>query len=222
MQEPAKADLQAIADMVEAINEKVEEGALYEGMAEVKVPTEVTTGLEKFRAAEEKAIEDAINALPLNITLADKDAVEAVRALYDAYVAEYTDYAEGYVASDDPANIEDLFEAEAALAIEVAKLAYTVEDLKITASSSAKKGSITVKWTVKGDTSAVQGYEIWKSTKYSAGYKKAFTTTKMSYKNTKGLKKGTRYFYKVRAIAYDVDGNKVTSNWSNKARRIAK
>ena len=49
-----------------------------------------------------------------------------------------------------------------------------------------------------------------------------FTTEKLTYKNTKGLKKGTRYFYKVRAIAYTEEGVKVTSDWSNKAYRIAK
>ena len=97
----------------------------------------------------------------------------------------------------------------------------SVENLKITAGSTAKKGSITVKWTVKGDKSGVEAYEIWKSTKKNAGFKKVFTTTKQTYKNTKGLKKGTRYYYKVRAIAH-VDGKKVASDWSNKAIRKAK
>ncbi len=100
----------------------------------------------------------------------------------------------------------------------------SVESLKITASSSAKKGSITVKWTVTGDTTYVEAFEIWKSTKKSSGFKKSFTTssgTKRTYKNTKGLKTGTRYYYKVRAIAY-VDGTKVKSGWSNKAYRKAK
>ena len=56
---------------------------------------------------------------------------------------------------------------------------------------------------------------------YDKGYKKAFTTTKQSYKNTKCLKKGTRYYYKV--IAYKVvDGKNVYSDWSNKAYRVAK
>ena len=96
-----------------------------------------------------------------------------------------------------------------------------VKGLKLTAKSSAKKGSITVKWTVKGDASAADGYQVWKSTKQSKGYKKAITTTKKSYKNTKGLKKGTRYYYKVRAYKV-VDGKNVYSDWSNKAYRVAK
>ena len=83
---------------------------------------------------------------------------------------------------------------------------------------------MTINWKVTGDASGVEAFEIWKSTKKSSGFKKSFTTTngeKRSYKNTKELKKGTRYYYKVRAIAY-VEGVKVTSDWSNKAYRIAK
>ena len=102
-----------------------------------------------------------------------------------------------------------------------ASLAYDVEALKIKASSSAKKGSITVKWTVKGDKAAADGYQVYKSTKAQKGYKKAITTTKTSFKNTKNLKKGTRYYYKVRAYKV-VDGVKYYSDWSNKANRIAK
>ena len=105
------------------------------------------------------------------------------------------------------------------------KLSDSVESLKITASSKAAKGSMTINWKVTGDASGVEAFEIWKSTKKSSGFKKSFTTTngeKRSYKNTKELKKGTRYYYKVRAIAYDMNGKKITSDWSNKARRIAK
>ena len=112
----------------------------------------------------------------------------------------------------------NLIDAEEALGLNVAT---SVKELKITARSSAKKGSITVKWTVKGDASAADGYQVWKSTKQSKGYKKAITTTKKSYKNTKGLKKGTRYYYKVRAYKV-VDGKNVYSDWSNKAYRVAK
>ena len=98
-----------------------------------------------------------------------------------------------------------------------------VEALKITASSTAKKGSITVKWTVKGNASAADGYQIYRSVKKNSGFgtKPIFTTAKQTYKNTKSLKKGTRYYYKVRAYKV-VDGKTYYSDWSNKAYRIAK
>lgn len=156
-----------------------------------------------------------IAALPTDVKAADKKAVEAARAAYDAlYDADKATFDKASAAL-----VAKLEAAEKALKVE---LAYSVESLKITASSTVKKGSITVKWTVKGDTTGVEGYEIWKSTKKNSGYKKAFTTAKMSYKNTKGLEKGTRYYFKVRAIAYNAEGAKIKSDWSNKAYRVAK
>ena len=101
------------------------------------------------------------------------------------------------------------------------KLGAEVKALKITTGSKAKKGSITVSWTVKGNASLADGFQVWKSTKKNSGFKKAITTKKQSYKNTKGLKKGTRYYYKVRAYKV-VDGKNVYSDWSNKAIRKAK
>ena len=97
----------------------------------------------------------------------------------------------------------------------------TVEAVKITASSSAAKGAITVKWTIKGSKSACKGFQIWRSSKKSSGFKKMFTTYKYSYKNTKALKKGVRYYYKVRAYNRDADGKLLFSKWSNTAYRIA-
>ncbi|WP_419080364.1 hypothetical protein [Phascolarctobacterium succinatutens] len=101
------------------------------------------------------------------------------------------------------------------------KLGAEVKALKITTGSKAKKGSITVSWTVKGNATLADGFQVWKSTKKNSGFKKAITTKKQSYKNTKGLKKGTRYYYKVRAYKV-VDGKNVYSDWSNKAIRKAK
>ncbi len=106
------------------------------------------------------------------------------------------------------------------------KIIESVEALKITASSTAKKGSITVKWTVKGDSSVADGFQVYRSLKMNSGFgtKAFFTTTdntKRTYKNTKSLKKGTRYYYKIRAYKV-VDGVKYYSDWSNKAYRIAK
>jgi len=96
-----------------------------------------------------------------------------------------------------------------------------VEGLKIVASSKAVKGKITVKWKVKGDASAADGFQVYKSKKAQKDYKFMGKTKKLSMVNKKGLKKGTRYFYKVRAYKV-VDGKKIYSDWSNKANRIAK
>ena len=71
-----------------------------------------------------------------------------------------------------------------------ASISYDVEAIKIKASSKATKGALTIKWrVVGGNKDAADGFQVWKSTKKSKGYKKAITTTKKSYKNTKGLKK---------------------------------
>ena len=105
------------------------------------------------------------------------------------------------------------------------KLIDSVESLKVVKNhSTAGKGWIRIEWSTTGDDGAVQGYEIYKSTKKNSGYKYSFTTKNPEnkwYKNTADLKKGTRYYYKVRAII-EIDGEKYTSDWSNKAYRIAK
>ena len=105
----------------------------------------------------------------------------------------------------------------------------SVESLKVvknhsTAGRTNGKSWIKIMWSTQGDDSAVQGYEIYKSTKKNSGYKYAFTTKNPEnkwYKNTAGLKKGTMYYYKVRAFV-EIDGAKYYSDWSNKAYRKAK
>ena len=231
-----KADISTAMDAIEDLSNYDESGKLT-FMTTLK--TKLNSYLDAIRETARKAVVAAIKAIPLNVTEADKATVVAARKLYDEYVAKYNDntvfyytdhtvaahggydkecFVEGYAAKDIA--VKTLTDAETVLGLNVDPAA-EVKGLKITAKSTAKKGSITVKWTVKGDASAADGYQVWKSTKQSKGYKKAITTTKKSYKNTKGLKKGTRYYYKVRAYKV-VDGKKVYSDWSNKAYRVAK
>ena len=161
-----------------------------------------------------------------NVDFADavaKDAyVKLVKAAKDgATVEEMNEALAAYKALTDRQRYEIDEEVLPLIKVIEGKLGAEVEALKITAGSKAKKGSITVSWTVKGNASLADGFQVWKSTKKNSGFKKAITTKKQSYKNTKGLKKGTRYYYKVRAYKV-VDGKNVYSDWSNKAIRKAK
>ena len=202
-----KAEADAVKAEAKALNKEIKDvNADYDGfltrvsMSEYDKLTE-----EDFSAAV------AADAL-VKLTKAAKDGAsqEEMKAAMDAYKA-LTDR-QRYEIDETALPLIKVIEN---------KLGAAVKGLKLTTKSSAKKGSITVKWTVKGDASVADGYQVWKSTKQSKGYKKAITTAKKSYKNTKGLKKGTRYYYKVRAYKV-VDGKNVYSDWSNKAYRVAK
>jgi len=204
--------------------------------------TLISNNLTTIKNKEAEAVEDLIAAIPINVTEADKAVVEAARAAYDAYVAEYNDYSALYNATTDlvdatadytagyAANdivISVLTAAETVLGLndkseEIAKMEAiaAIEGLKIKASSTKGKGWIKVKWTVSEEVEDVK-YQVYKSTKAHSGYKKSITTSKTTFKNTKNLKAGTRYFYKVRAIG-EVDGVTYYSDWSNKANRVAK
>ena len=188
------------------------------------VTSTATTTEANVKALEAKLLEAQVAAarelmikLPANPTEKDRAAVEAARAAYEALSLE------GKAMLVDSLAYDNLIDAEEALGENAIA---AVEALKITASSVAKKGSITVKWTVKGDTSVADGFQVYRSLKMNSGFgtKAFFTTTdntKRTYKNTKSLKKGTRYYYKIRAYKV-VDGKTYYSDWSNKAYRIAK
>ena len=207
-----KADIQALADKAAALTDKVD------GINDDAVFGKVSAGL----SADVTYLQDLVDVEGAYYYLAVDMAEQALylAAKQDATVEEMKAALEAYNNLTDKQKYWIDWDAIEWARIIESKLATVVESLKITASSKATKGAITVTWKVAGDAAAADGYQIWKSTKKNSGFKKAFTTTKTSYKNTKGLEKGTRYYYKVRAYIV-VDGKNVYSDWSNKAYRVA-
>ena len=152
-----------------------------------------------------------IAAIPELPTLADADAVKAARAAYD----KLTDLQKSTFST---ALVAKLTAAEKTLSAE--QIAAT-QSLKLTAKSAAVKGKMTITWKVNGTAVTGVKYQVMRSLHKNYGYKLMKTTSLKKYVNTKNLKAGKTYYYKVRAFI-TVDGVKYYSDWSNKAFRTAK
>ena len=123
-----------------------------------------------------------------------------------------------------------LAEEEADAAIAEQKAAIKNIDIKLTSkqvkTKSGKKG-IKITWTADAGDKNLDGIEIYRSTERYKGYgTKPFYATKNGktegyYINTKSLKTGTKYYYRVRGYIL-VDGQKVYTDYSNKAWRTVK
>lgn len=92
--------------------------------------------------------------------------------------------------------------------------------IKLTSRRTSK--GISLAWT-KSKGYKLDGFQVYRSVKKNSGYgKKAFFTvnngTKSKYTNTKNLKTGNTYYYKVRGFRV-VNGTTVYTKWSNKAYR---
>ena len=107
-----------------------------------------------------------------------------------------------------------------------AKLIKGVENTTIVLKSKlTKNGNVLLTWT-KSKGYKVDKFEVYRSVKKNSGYgTKAFFTTKdgswSKYLNTKELKVGKTYYYKVRGVRV-IDGQKYYTQCSNKAWRTIK
>lgn len=108
-----------------------------------------------------------------------------------------------------------------------AALIEAVKNTRLIARSamSAAKGKKAVKvyWYAEdGSDVDFDGYEVYRSLKRYSGFGKSpfFETANEKYYNT-AIKKGTKYYYKVRAYKV-IDGEKIYTDWSTKAWRTVK
>jgi len=118
-------------------------------------------------------------------------------------------------------------EEDAAAAIaKTEKIKAGVEKTTIKLKSTlTRKGNVKLTWT-KSKGYKVDYYEVFRSIKKNSGYgKKPFYVTaggnKTTYTNTKQLKAGKTYYYKVRGVR-EIAGEKVYTRYSNKAWRTIK
>ena len=207
-----RADMETLTAEATAFNKELKAIKKVEGFTQLNVQ-DIDNAIESLLDSEAKVWKAELRVARVLAVAATKPTATAAdrKAALDAYKA-LTDRQKYKMDSD----YYELIKRVSEYAIS------DVESIKIKASSKATKGAMTIKWrVVGGDKSAAQGYQVARSTKLKSGFKTMIKTAKMSYKNTKGLKKGTRYYYKVRAYKV-VDGKNVYSDWSNKAYRVAK
>ena len=78
--------------------------------------------------------------------------------------------------------------------------------------SKASKGKVTLTWK-KTKGYKADGYQIYRSVKKDGVYRSIGKTTAKKYTNSSSLKKGTRYYYKVRGYRM-MDKKIVYTKWS--------
>lgn len=119
--------------------------------------------------------------------------------------------------------MENYSEEMAALREKIAiqKEIIAVKSVQIKASSalqrSGSKRKVKLSWRLSEKVDGLK-YQIYKSQKRNSGYKKCFTTSKQTFTNTSGLKKGKTYYYKVRGYKY-LGGKYYYTAWSNVSYR---
>ena len=97
---------------------------------------------------------------------------------------------------------------------------YGVKYTKINLDMTAKKGVMKLRWK-KSPGYSVQGYQVWRKVGKNGKYVRYGSTKKTYYNNSKGIKKGRKYYYKVRGYR-KVSGKYIYTKWSNVRMRTAK
>ncbi|MGF6375226.1 hypothetical protein M2140_000260 [Clostridiales Family XIII bacterium PM5-7] len=93
-----------------------------------------------------------------------------------------------------------------------------VNTIKVSPKATATKGKVKISW--KKPTGQITGYQIQKSKSATKGFVKVAKTKNLSYTNAKNLKKGVKYYYRVRP--YSVVNGKTTYGQWTKTSVVAK
>lgn len=185
-------EIEQLKDELEAAKSAIDTMSQPDPLAEAK--TEAINRVNKYLEDNTK------NMLASDTDSAELAALKALLAIKDAKTAEeITKAADVAIAKFDEKIAAKRAADKKAAKIAAAK-AQKVKGLKV----KVKKNKATVTWK-KNVT--VTGYEVYRSTKKKSGYKKVKTlkkNTKIKFVNKK-LKKGKKYFYKVRSFT-TIDG----------------
>ena len=174
-----------------------------------KTKTDSTTALNaaatanKYDAAEQAEVKKILDKANADIKNAKTEA--EVKAIEEAAQAEI----DKILTTEEKATVAALDNVE--------KRDFETKSKVITRKGGKKVIRLT--WTAP-DGVDVDGYEIFRSTKKNSGFGKKpyFTTSNTSYTNTKDLKAGKTYYYKVRAFVV-INGERVYTDYSLKAYR---
>ncbi len=207
---------------------KVENGLMANALNEVRIsiPAPVPSdplAYDRYKAVQElEKYVDKQNYDADGQQEIDEIVGAAKKSVYGASSKENIDQAlaEAKAKLDQVLTIEEKEEAA-----RLERIKEGVAETTIRAWSIGGKGQIKVRWK-KSFGFKVDCFEVFRSAKKNSGYgKKPFFTTKEGtkcyYINTRQLKKGTRYFYKIRGVR-TIGGETYYTRWSNKAIRIAK
>ena len=174
-----------------------------------KTKTDSTTALNaaatanKYDAAEQAEVKKILDKANADIKNAKTEA--EVKAIEEAAQAEI----DKILTTEEKAIVAALDNVE--------KRDFATKSKVITRKGGKKVIRLT--WAAP-DGVDVDGYEIFRSTKKNSGFGKKpyFTTSNTSYTNTKDLKTGKTYYYKVRAFVV-INGERVYTDYSLKAYR---